>query len=149
MKTRVDSLTMAPLLVVMLLCYATPLAAQTTIPSSTSDATLECIECHADETPGIYEQWGTSKHYRANVGCFECHAADKGDADAFEHNADIRDRRIDPVESGSCRPSPPSLARTIAMHHVRRLARSLYICFSPRSDAPYWEQYATRWGDSS
>jgi len=60
--------------------------AQATIPNSMSEETAACIECHASQTAGIYQQWGESKHYRANVGCFECHGADPADADAFEHN---------------------------------------------------------------
>ncbi len=57
---------------------------QTTIPSMMSEQTLDCIACHNTETIGIYQEWGTSKHYRANVGCFECHQADVNDVDAFE-----------------------------------------------------------------
>ena len=44
-----------------------------------------CIECHKKENAAIYQQWGSSKHYRANVGCFECHGADEKDPDAFKH----------------------------------------------------------------
>ena len=42
-------------------------------PSEISEKTRECMECHKDQTPGINQQWGGSKHYRANVGCYECH----------------------------------------------------------------------------
>ena len=59
--------------------------AQKTTPTTMSEASLECIECHASETTGIYQEWGSSKHYRGNVGCYECHRAEAGDADAFEH----------------------------------------------------------------
>ncbi len=50
-----------------------------------SPQSAACIACHKKESPVIYEQWGSSKHYRANVGCFECHTANEKDADAFEH----------------------------------------------------------------
>jgi len=60
--------------------------AQTQIPNQMSDQTKDCIECHVSQTNGIYQEWGTSKHYRANVGCFECHQAEENDPDAFEHN---------------------------------------------------------------
>jgi len=50
-----------------------------------SDASRECIDCHKKESPGLYQMWGDSKHYRGNVGCFECHAADKSDPDAMNH----------------------------------------------------------------
>ena len=43
--------------------------AQKTTPTSMSDVSLECLECHATETTGIYQQWGSSKHYRGNIGC--------------------------------------------------------------------------------
>ena len=36
-------------------------------------------------TRGMYQQWGASKHYRANIGCYECHAAEKTDEDAMNH----------------------------------------------------------------
>jgi len=45
-----------------------------------------CIECHKIENAAIYQQWGASKHFRANVGCYECHAAEPGDPDAFKHD---------------------------------------------------------------
>jgi len=48
--------------------------ADATIPGSMSEATEECLGCHRDDNPGLYQQWGASKHYGANVGCYECHA---------------------------------------------------------------------------
>jgi hypothetical protein len=50
-----------------------------------SETSAECIECHREANLVIYQQWGQSKHYRANIGCYECHAADAGDPDAMEH----------------------------------------------------------------
>jgi hypothetical protein len=58
---------------------------QTIIPSEMSEETKVCTACHMTETRGIYQQWGSSKHYRANIGCFECHRAEKGDPDIMEH----------------------------------------------------------------
>lgn len=55
-------------------------------PSRMSAETKECVTCHKKHNPGIVQQWGASKHYRANVGCYECHAADEGDSDAFIHD---------------------------------------------------------------
>jgi cytochrome c553 len=51
-----------------------------------SDETKECVACHKKISQSIVQQWGDSKHYRANVGCYECHAADEGDPDAFIHD---------------------------------------------------------------
>lgn len=50
-----------------------------------SEASKECISCHKKESLALYQQWGESKHYRGNVGCYECHRAEKGDKDAFNH----------------------------------------------------------------
>jgi hypothetical protein len=51
-----------------------------------TDESATCIECHSTATTAIYQEWGRSKHFRANIGCFECHGAEEGDTDAFDHN---------------------------------------------------------------
>src|SRR5215831_5955230 len=45
----------------------------------------ECIECHQKTTPGIIDHWKGSTHARKAVGCVECHQAETGEADAFDH----------------------------------------------------------------
>jgi ribosomal protein L31 len=55
-------------------------------PSELSEETQKCVACHKKHNPGITQQWGSSKHYRANVGCYECHAAEEGDPDAYIHD---------------------------------------------------------------
>jgi hydroxylamine dehydrogenase len=51
-----------------------------------SKETQACVKCHEKTNPGIVQEWGKSKHYGANVGCYECHAAEKGDVDAYVHD---------------------------------------------------------------
>ncbi len=51
-------------------------------PSPESTA---CVECHRTENPGLYEQWGDSLHFRANIGCYECHVTEEDDPDALLH----------------------------------------------------------------
>ena len=51
-----------------------------------SEETKQCVKCHQKNNPGITQEWGRSKHYGANVGCYECHAAEKGDVDAYIHD---------------------------------------------------------------
>ena len=60
------------------------MAQRTTLPRM-SDASKECIECHKTTNPGIYQQWGSSLHFRGNIGCYECHQANEGEPDAYEH----------------------------------------------------------------
>ena len=44
-----------------------------------------CLTCHREATPGIYNQWNASAMGQAGVNCYDCHKAEKGDPDAFEH----------------------------------------------------------------
>ncbi len=71
---------------ILLLVSATGWASVKEPPPEMSDETKACVTCHKKHNPGITQQWGASKHYRANVGCYECHAADEGDADAYIHD---------------------------------------------------------------
>jgi hydroxylamine dehydrogenase len=53
---------------------ATPASAfKSNLPMELSEETESCLECHKDDNPGIYQQWGAGKHFGANVGCYECH----------------------------------------------------------------------------
>lgn len=61
-----------------------------------------CISCHREKTPGVYEQWGDSKHFSANVGCYECHKADKSDKDAIMHKDFIISVIVSPKDCSSC-----------------------------------------------
>ncbi len=67
-----------------------------------SEASEECIECHKSEGRALYQQWGESKHYRANIGCFECHGADKTDVDAFQHYDFTIATIVSPKDCGKC-----------------------------------------------
>jgi hypothetical protein len=51
-----------------------------------SEQTQACVACHAVQTAGIHQGWRASRHYEANVGCFECHRAEEGDTDLMKHN---------------------------------------------------------------
>lgn len=57
----------------------------TQLPSELSSESQECAQCHRKVSMSVVQQWGASKHYRAKVGCFECHQAQPGDKDAFMH----------------------------------------------------------------
>jgi len=72
------------------------------LPQEISQTTQECIGCHMETDVGIYQQWGDSKHYRAKVGCFECHEAQKGDKDAFEHEGALISIIVSPKDCARC-----------------------------------------------
>jgi len=68
-----------PLLVAMI---ALP-APASGLPATLTETSIECLDCHRDDNPGLYQQWGASKHFGANVGCYECHMAEAGDTDVL------------------------------------------------------------------
>ncbi len=45
----------------------------------------QCVDCHAKSNPGIADHWRGSPHAVAGVACVECHQAQTGDADGFDH----------------------------------------------------------------
>ena len=55
-------------------------------PTEISWETKACVKCHKKNNPSLVQQWGSSKHYRAKVGCYECHKADASYVDAFIHD---------------------------------------------------------------
>ncbi len=86
-------------------------------PKEISEQTRECAECHKDVTPAIGQQWGASKHYRANVGCFECHQANKKDADAYDHYGHNIATIVTPKDCARCHEKEVSEFQ--ASHHSK------------------------------
>jgi hypothetical protein len=80
-------------------------------PKEISKESADCIACHKTATPAIYEQWGSSKHFRANIGCYECHMAEAGDADAFKHDVVRADGTTQPGMTIAVIVSPRDCAR--------------------------------------
>jgi len=72
------------------------------LPGDFTEQTQECIDCHMKETMGTVEQWGASRHYRAKVGCFECHQAHPGDPDAFMHYNQRISVIVSPKDCAKC-----------------------------------------------
>ncbi len=80
---------------------ANPAVAGELLPELSKES-AECVGCHKEISPGLYGQWGASKHYGANVGCYECHRADKKDADAFEHEFVYISTIVSPKDCSRC-----------------------------------------------
>ncbi len=81
------------------LCAATASAQPRTGLSEQSQA---CIGCHEATSPGIVGQWRESSHRKTAVGCFECHRAEKGDRDGFEHNGFLIATIVSPKDCSRC-----------------------------------------------
>lgn len=98
-----------------------PYAAGETFPELSKESAA-CIDCHKQETPGIYAQWGSSKHFRANVGCYECHKAAKGEPDAVDHLGTFISVIVSPKDCSGCHERE---AREFASSHHSKAARIL------------------------
>jgi hypothetical protein len=85
--------------------------------SELSQASIECITCHKEADRGLYEQWGDSRHFRANIGCYECHAADPDDPDAFLHYDRTIAIIVSPADCARCHPR--EVAEFTASHHSK------------------------------
>ena len=79
---------------------------KTTVPAKESVAITEqsktCITCHNPITAGIVGQWKLSSHSNKGVGCYECHQANKGDTDGFEHNGFFISTIVSPKDCARC-----------------------------------------------
>ncbi len=82
-----------------------------------SDESATCNACHTEQTPAIVAQWGGSKHFRGNVGCFECHAASPGTPGAYEHNGSTIHTIVTPADCARCHPREEEEFR--ASRHAR------------------------------
>ena len=98
MKTSIKHLT---LVAALLLAASLPASAGFTLKEM-SPQSKACAECHKKESPALYEQWGASKHYRGNVGCYECHSALTNEVDAFEHYGQTISTIVTPKDCGRC-----------------------------------------------
>lgn len=61
-----------------------------------------CISCHEEENRGLYEQWKNSGHGKNGVSCYDCHGANKGDVDAFEHEGALIATLVTPKDCSQC-----------------------------------------------
>ena len=61
-----------------------------------------CVDCHVQLTAGIVEHWKGSTHALKGVGCVECHLAEDGDIDAFNHFGETIATVVTPRDCSRC-----------------------------------------------
>jgi len=76
-----------------------------------------CVQCHQQSSPGIIDHWKGSTHAVRGVGCVECHQAEKGDADAFDHYGALIAVVVTPRDCGRCHKTETQ--EFMASHHAR------------------------------
>ena len=83
-------------------------AADATTKQPTSYKTLStesddsCVDCHMKKNPGLHKEWVNSKHFKANVGCYECHKAEPGAIDAYNHKDAVITTIVTPKRCATC-----------------------------------------------
>lgn len=82
-----------------------------------SEASAKCVECHKVESRGLYQQWGESRHFRANVGCFECHGAGPDDVDGYLHYDARIATIVSPKDCSRCHST--EVEEFIHSHHAK------------------------------
>jgi hydroxylamine dehydrogenase len=76
---------------------------------SLTAAGQECIACHAEKSPGIVNDWRTSRHAHAGVSCLDCHQVAKDAPNATQHESlkgtDVYvSVLVSPARCGRCHP---------------------------------------------
>src|SRR3974390_1535102 len=95
---RIISSTFAPVLIVgTMLAFSSSASAQDLAKQNET-----CLQCHSAMNPGLVEEWRASAHSQNNIGCYDCHRAEKTDADAFEHNGATIAVIVSPKDCGRC-----------------------------------------------
>jgi hypothetical protein len=74
----------------------------------------ECVECHAEENPGIAAHWEGSTHAEKGVGCVECHRAAVEEADSYLHHGAQIATVVTPRDCARCH---DEVAREFAQSH--------------------------------
>jgi hypothetical protein len=97
--------------------FSTPATANPSIPTEFTKQTKDCVKCHEKTSHAVVQQWGASKHYRAKVGCFECHQARAGDKDAFMHHNQRIATIVSPADCSRCHEK--EVKEFAASHHAQ------------------------------
>ncbi len=96
----------------LLLMFLVALAGAATDPESVEG---KCLTCHKEKSPGLYKQWYASEHARHNVTCMDCHQAERGDADAYDHEGGLIATLVTPKDCGRCHEK--EMLEVDASHH--------------------------------
>ena len=62
----------------------------------------QCVDCHAQESPGIVDHWKSSTHAERGVACVECHQAEEDDVDSYTHHGVTIATIVTPRDCGRC-----------------------------------------------
>jgi len=78
---------------------------------------MECLKCHTKKQPATVMQWRGSTHATGGVGCYECHQAEGGEIDAYEHYGKMISTIISPKDCGECHTTQAE--QFLGSHHAK------------------------------
>jgi hypothetical protein len=78
---------------------ARPSKSFATAQAGTSDA---CVTCHQKQSPALVQQWRSSKHADAGIGCLACHQANESEIDAWKHQGEWISSLVTPKDCANC-----------------------------------------------
>ncbi|MDP3789446.1 MAG: multiheme c-type cytochrome [Candidatus Omnitrophota bacterium] len=71
-------------------------------PSIADKENEKCVACHRKQSPALVMEWEQSRHKKADIGCFDCHGADKTDVDAWTHEGVVISTLVTPKDCAQC-----------------------------------------------
>ena len=77
----------------------------------------DCVDCHRVKSPGIVGQWEISTHAKTGIGCMECHQAEPGDIDGYNHEGSFIATIVSPNDCAECHQQ--ETAEFQASHHAQ------------------------------
>ncbi|VAX25767.1 Hydroxylamine oxidoreductase (Fragment) [hydrothermal vent metagenome] len=80
------------------------LAQKSAVRAKEEKIAAKCVSCHKKKSPGIVNDWKTSQHARGRVTCYDCHKAEKTDADVQEHEGALISVIVSPRDCSRCHP---------------------------------------------
>ncbi len=76
----------------------------------------DCVDCHTVKSPGIVGQWEISQHAESGIGCLQCHRAEEGDIDGYDHEGVFIATIVTPNDCAECHEQ--ETAEFQASHHA-------------------------------
>lgn len=63
-----------------------------------------CVGCHRNHAPALVKEWERSRHARHGIGCVDCHKANPGEIDAWQHIGTWVSALVTPKDCARCHP---------------------------------------------
>ncbi|MDR4504874.1 MAG: hypothetical protein MRK01_08825 [Candidatus Scalindua sp.] len=61
-----------------------------------------CVDCHKTLAPALVMEWERSRHAQKGVGCADCHKANEGEIDAWQHMGSLISTLVTPKDCSNC-----------------------------------------------